>query len=148
MVAKYHGSHFEKANIKTPKHMNKKNKFKFRLHTKDNRYGIIRGKRHIKIQIGNFRIYFSLTSMKPKYPSISRNSFRRQILERQPTCECCGRPLDIKTLSIHHIIPVSQRPDLVYDSQNCMSLCKNCHIQLHRTQDKAKSSSPLIPIAV
>ena len=103
-----------------------------KLSTKDKRWGFSRGKKHIKLQLGPLRIYFSLSPLKPKHESIKRRSFRRRQLERQPVCQFCGKPLTMETLSIHHIKPISERPDLVYEPDNCISLCKRCHVEHHR----------------
>lgn len=32
---------------------------------------------------------------------------------------------------VHHILPRSQRPDLMYDWRNLMTLCKECHRKEH-----------------
>lgn len=50
--------------------------------------------------------------------------YRRQF----DACEYCGRRGRIQ---VHHILPVSVRPDLASDSMNLISLCaKRCHITI------------------
>jgi len=43
-------------------------------------------------------------------------------------CVSCGSKSHIEA---HHIIPVSIRPDLIFDLSNGVSLCKSCHIKVH-----------------
>jgi len=55
--------------------------------------------------------------------------FRRKILkERGRLCEVCGSKGE---LHIHHIVPVSKNPSLIYDKMNCIVLCVSCHKQKH-----------------
>ena len=43
-------------------------------------------------------------------------------------CARCGRrPAD----TVHHIVPVTERPDLAMELNNLQSLCRQCHNQLH-----------------
>lgn len=113
---------------------------KIRLHTKDNRWGISRGKHHVKLQLGSFRIYFSITALKPKYASTLQRAFRRKIFKRDGyVCAGCGKKLDIEYLTIHHIKPKSEYPDLIYDPDNCQTLCRNCHKLLHQKEQLAMS---------
>lgn len=103
-----------------------------RLHTKDHRIGLFKGKHFYKLQFGRFRLYLSFIPMKPKYESSTRRSFRRQLLERSDKCSVCGKQLDISTLSVHHIKPRHLYPELVYDLDNCECMCKQCHTEYHR----------------
>ncbi len=116
-----------------------------RLHTKNNRYGIIRGKNYVKIQLGWFRLYLSRIAMKPKYESKLRRGFRREILQRSPCCEICGRPLTLETLSVHHRKSKALYPELMYDMDNCQALCRYCHDLQHATQ-KERVTAPSVPV--
>ncbi len=112
-------------------------------------FSIHRGKRFLQIRLGSLHIYFSLTPLSPKHRSATKRSFRRRILREQPVCAHCGCTLDITTLSIHHHIPVYQRPDLVYDPANCLALCRRCHVNHHRRQDSLHAkSSPVLSVPV
>jgi hypothetical protein len=35
-------------------------------------------------------------------------------------------------LQVHHIKPSAERPDLYYDDDNAVTLCKDCHFKHHR----------------
>lgn len=112
-----------------------------KLHTKNNRWGLVRGAHFLKIQLGRVRLYISTLPMKPKYESVTRRSFRRSVLESYGSaCARCGAPLTLKTLSLHHIRPRSEFPELVYDPDNCMALCKACHIRLHQIRNRNTAS--------
>ena len=43
-------------------------------------------------------------------------------------CCTCGSASD---LTVHHIIPRSERPDLSYDPDNLAVLCRSCHDEVH-----------------
>ena len=126
-----------------------------RLHTKNHRWGFFRGDHFLKLQLGPVRLYISTRPMKPKYESASRRKFRHDLLERDGhVCQHCGRPLESSTLSIHHIKPRATHPELIYDADNCISLCKCCHVKLHRAQSLAEerllttvSVNPAMPTA-
>lgn len=36
------------------------------------------------------------------------------------------------SLHCHHIISVIENPDLAYDIDNCITLCEDCHKEIHR----------------
>lgn len=58
------------------------------------------------------------------------DAFRLRILERDEyTCQQCGKRKD---LDVHHIERRSQRPDLIEEENNCVTLCRSCH----KNQDK------------
>lgn len=57
---------------------------------------------------------------------------RRFVIDRDGgCCTVCG--LD-GALQVHHIIPRWKRPDLIYDPNNCITLCFGCHKNEHRPQ--------------
>jgi 5-methylcytosine-specific restriction enzyme A len=47
-------------------------------------------------------------------------------------CEICNSD---KELVIHHILPRFSNPELTFDYENLMVLCKECHIKIH-SEDK------------
>ncbi|MBD5279113.1 MAG: HNH endonuclease [Bacteroides sp.] len=126
-----------------------------RLHTKNHRWGFFRGDHFLKLQLGPIRFYISTRPLKTKQESTTRRRFRHVVLERDGyTCQHCGRALDMSTLSIHHIKPCATHPELIYDADNCISLCKCCHVKLHRAQSLAEerllttvSVNPAMPTA-
>lgn len=49
-----------------------------------------------------------------------------------PVCEVCSaNGKTTMTQEVHHIVPFSIRPDLAYDIDNLMSVCIECHKELH-----------------
>ena len=56
-------------------------------------------------------------------------AFRNYILKRDDfKCLACGNK---SALHIHHIVPVSENPNLMYDEDNCLTLCSKCHRKKH-----------------
>lgn len=53
------------------------------------------------------------------------------LFERGGHCELCGLSLKKDNCQIHHIKPLSVHPELRYDKENLMLLCKECHSGLH-----------------
>ena len=58
---------------------------------------------------------------------------RERVLRRDEymcrECRRYGRTTPATT--VHHILPLEQRPDLKLNSQNLISLCNECHNQMH-----------------
>jgi len=64
--------------------------------------------------------------------SFEYQEWRRKVYERDNyTCQHCG---DNKggNLNPHHIKSFAEYPELRYDVENGITLCKNCHIAIHR----------------
>lgn len=60
-------------------------------------------------------------SRSPKWRQV-----RAKHLERQPTCQACGKD---KNLDVHHIVPFKDRPDLELEETNLITLCGSpCHL--------------------
>ena len=58
------------------------------------------------------------------------SSLRQQILLRDEyRCRLCGQNSD--KLTMHHILPVWARPDLVSEVHNIASVCRTCHYKLN-----------------
>jgi len=56
--------------------------------------------------------------------------FRNFIVSRDGgKCQDCGSP---DSLHVHHAMPVSRFPEFVYDKENCITLCRECHKKRHR----------------
>jgi hypothetical protein len=56
---------------------------------------------------------------------------RKELFSLHGGCQECGSTRD---LAIHHVIPVCERPDLVFEDTNIQLLCRPCHIERHRHQ--------------
>lgn len=58
---------------------------------------------------------------------------RNRILRRDEylcrECKRYGRTTEAQT--VHHIYPLDERPDMKLDSNNLISLCFECHEQMH-----------------
>lgn len=50
--------------------------------------------------------------------------FSRRLRKLSPFCELCGSP---ERLSVDHVIPYDERPDLEYTVENCRVLCIPCN---------------------
>lgn len=58
-------------------------------------------------------------------------ALRNAFLRFSPFCAHCGHVGE----EIHHKIPRSVRPDLVYEWDNLQTLCKECHRVVHSNND-------------
>ena len=52
---------------------------------------------------------------------------RRWYLSAHPHCAKCCNAAD----EVHHIQPRSTHPELTYDIQNLLPLCRQCHLKEH-----------------
>ena len=64
------------------------------------------------------------------------DKFRAWFLQ-QPGNQYCKRCLELDDALVlaevvHHIIPISERPDLRLVPDNCQPLCYQCHTEVHR----------------
>lgn len=59
--------------------------------------------------------------------------WRKAVFERDGyRCQCCGKRGG--KLNAHHIKPFSLFPESRFDINNGITLCKKCHIELHKTE--------------
>lgn len=64
---------------------------------------------------------------------------KRRALERDNfKCRICGED-DIVVLEVDHILPKSTHPQIMYDIDNLMTLCANCHIRKTKYERKTKA---------
>ena len=57
---------------------------------------------------------------------------RQMVLKRDDyTCQKCN---NIKELYCHHILPVANNPIESADMDNCITLCKKCHKEVHKME--------------
>ncbi len=60
-------------------------------------------------------------------------AFKKRIRELKGNkCWCCGDKGSKGQLQLHHIIPLSTRPDLAKEVDNIILLCPEHHTQYHR----------------
>lgn len=64
--------------------------------------------------------------------------FRSIFLDAYPLCTQCRSPGHERNnpLEVHHKIPRHERPDLMYDADNCLTLCRSCHAKVTREEQK------------
>lgn len=66
--------------------------------------------------------------------------WRRQVFERDDyTCQICGKKGCY--LEVHHIKPFSKFPELWFDVDNGLAVCKKCHIEIHREDMKGNKNA-------
>lgn len=58
------------------------------------------------------------------------------LYEKDCKCEICESRIEIE---VHHILSRSKYPELTFDKENLMVVCKPCHLKLHEN-DKYKWS--------
>lgn len=59
------------------------------------------------------------------YRSPEWKNVRKLHLDREPTCQACGRKKD---LEVHHIVPVHIDKVLELEPSNLITLCEKCHL--------------------
>lgn len=67
------------------------------------------------------------------YKSKKWKEKRKAMLRRDEyLCRECRRyGKSTSATTVHHIIPIDQRPDLALASRNLISLCEACHNKMH-----------------
>jgi 5-methylcytosine-specific restriction endonuclease McrA len=73
-------------------------------------------------------------------------SWRSSVLERDGyTCRQCRRRCKKyeRGLAAHHVEPYATRPELRFEVSNGVTLCRTCHLTLHRPPSQAERGSPL-----
>ena len=54
-----------------------------------------------------------------------------RIRRSNPLCEeCLNNNRVTASVDVHHIIPIKDRPDLKYDMNNLVALCRACHVKI------------------
>lgn len=107
------------------------------------RLGLAKGKNNINYGKRGIHATRYIDGRTPKN-ELERKSFKnkqfiQEMLERNNyTCQVCG---DNKggNLEVDHIMPWSLFEELRYDSENCRTLCKSCHIK-YGSKPSAKPS--------
>jgi hypothetical protein len=84
------------------------------------------------------RSYCSQGCFSKWYNSIGINSWselRERVLKRDGKCIRCG--ILIGVFEVHHIKPISEGGN-EFDPNNCMTLCYDCHKDMHTLNGKKK----------
>lgn len=96
------------------------------------------GKNHWNWQGGKYK------DRKTIYQSLEYNKWRKKIFIRDDfTCQICGirnkkRVGKSIVLHAHHKKPVSTNKELIFNIDNGITLCKKCHINIHRGKKKCE----------
>ena len=99
-----------------------------------------------RVQISLFKLYFTLSNTPLRFKSRQdviinidgRRKLKVLLLARRGNkCESCGIGGDEKFLELHHIKPISIRPDLAKSPENVMLLCPDCHKAIHKRSSMA-----------
>lgn len=74
-----------------------------------------------------------MKQIKEFYKSTRWKAKRIRILKRDEyLCRECKRyGKSVAATTVHHVVPLEQRPDLKYSSDNLISLCNKCHDKMH-----------------
>jgi len=91
------------------------------------------------------RSYCSQECFSKWYFSLAIDSWshiREQVLKRDGKCHKCGLKIGTKrdnyiVFEVHHIIPICEGGD-EFDPENCMTLCYDCHKEMHTIVGKKK----------
>lgn len=67
-----------------------------------------------------------------------------RLRKRSPFCQYCNATVD---LTVDHIIPVSERPDLSHNTANCQVLCRSCNSRRGTNCTDAERASVLAVLA-
>lgn len=86
-------------------------------------FGLKRNKKILLFK-ANIPIKINITRDNPDW-----SVFRNYILKRDnfQCCLCNNK----NNLHIHHTVPVSEDINLMYDEDNCLTLCSKCHQKKH-----------------
>jgi 5-methylcytosine-specific restriction protein A len=80
-------------------------------------------------------VTFNKSALQKFYNTPRWKRLRALKFRENPLCEkCLAKGLVRQTEEVHHIIPTNiQHPDedLIYDYDNLISLCKECHTEAH-----------------
>ena len=79
------------------------------------------------------------------YNSRPWRKLRLKALERDHNeCQLCKKNPEVNKIvlanTVHHIKEVKDRPDLAMDLDNLVSLCRNCHEEIHERLSKANEA--------
>lgn len=94
-----------------------------------------------KWKIGRVRIYVTTYRMKRRGSSDDlRRNVRHRLLRHRGAlyrlqcgcCAICGCRFEEEEMEVHHVLGVSECPDLVCRRDNLLLVCGACHEKLHK----------------
>lgn len=79
------------------------------------------------------------------YNSRPWRNLRLKALERDHhECQMCKKNPNVNKIvfanTVHHIQEIKDRPDLAMDLDNLVSLCRNCHEEIHERLSKVNDA--------
>lgn len=77
----------------------------------------------------NFDLYCFIYNIKNGFITIEDKINSTKLYIKHNQCENC-RKTDNDTI-IHHFIPTNIRPDLMFDTNNMIEICRTCHTKEH-----------------
>lgn len=102
------------------------------------------GKWIVRLRIFRLRMAFSNGQLKAKGKHKGAGRWNRVKDElyriRGGKCEWCGTLLRREEISVHHIIPVSEKPELRFDTDNLMVMCRKCHSRIHSSVGRGEAA--------
>lgn len=73
------------------------------------------------------------------YNTSTWKNIRASYLMQHPLCELCLKNDKVKpTEDIHHILGILKYPDLAYNTDNLLALCKECHSKIHSNHKESE----------
>lgn len=94
-----------------------------------------------RLQLNFFNLYVTFSNTPVRFRSrqdaFVGQDYRRKLkimllAQRGNKCESCGHGGNEKSLELHHIKPIAERPDLAKSPDNIMLLCNECHKVIHK----------------
>lgn len=92
-------------------------------------YIYLNGKRKRSALFFSNKYHFDITNYNNKKEWLL---LRSELIYKKKVCEVCKSNI---RLEVHHILPRCCYPELTFDLDNLMVLCKNCHKKIH-SQEK------------
>ncbi len=80
----------------------------------------------------NQKLYYKGQSVKSSSREVMPELRKMALLRDGHRCQDCGENGECDQLHVHHIKPVADDPIESADLDNVVTLCKQCHIQVHR----------------
>lgn len=102
--------------------------------------------KYLRLKIGEYNLYIAHHAMRPirvekRQRERKRRKLRGIVLDRcGHKCEMCGCDLDWQSISLHHIKPRLTHPELEFDTDNIMGLCRGCHARVHEIERLQKEN--------
>lgn len=86
--------------------------------------------------------HFFIRDKKPDVRLLGDSNLKRwkKLVKERDGFRCvkCGED-EARMLQAHHIVPVSENKELIFDVDNGITLCLNCHAEEHRDDPKSKA---------